>query len=255
MTKQELANFLEEVLSDDKYVFKDKVIVDMATYTLKKFREDKAKVLKADLLDVAQEVAEYLMPTQQELNPVETKLKVVAKEEEVEEKPKAKAKKTVKKTVKKTESEEKHELPETLETDFGTYTINTEVNSVKDLARALEEGKDLVVAVYWTKADLKRYSYSPVDKFSVKSFPLDFDISKPVYITEDEDGVHCLSLYTENMGYFEDEAFEQVDGLRYVNTALWGLYEGEVETEEEVEEVEEVEEETDTKEVKKVAKK
>ena len=38
---------------------------------------------------------------------------------------------------------------------------------------------------------------------------------------------------------FRSEAFEQVDGVRYVNTALWGLYEGEVETEEEVEEVEE----------------
>ena len=93
LTKQELADFLQEVLSSDKHVFKDKSIVDMATYTLKKFLEDKAQVLKTDLLDVAQEVAEYLMPAQQELKPVETKLKAVAKEEdEVEEKPKAKKK-------------------------------------------------------------------------------------------------------------------------------------------------------------------
>ena len=240
MTKQELANYLEGVLNDDKYVFQDKSIVDMATYTLKKYLENKAQVLKADLLDVAQEVASYLAPTQEVLKPVENKLKPVEKEEPTEEPAKEKPKKSVKKASKIKELV----LPKTLETDFGTLKlVRGEVHSVEELTEELDKGRELVFAVYWSKKLLRQFTYGAGDRFKdIKSFPMDFDISKPVYTMEDSSGVYSLSLYTENMGYMETDHFEEVEGLRYTGGAEWGLYEVEqIEEEEEIEEITEEE--------------
>ena len=280
MTKQELANYLEETLSSDKHIFKDKSIVDMATYTLKKFLEDKAQVLKADLLDVAQEVAEYLMPSQQELKPVEAKLKPIAKKEEdvVEEKPVAKKKAGKKETVVEKLEARNIKLPETLDTDYGTYTLVTEgIDSPSDLEKAITEGRDIVLAVYWSKKLIKQFGYTGDPLFDdVKSFPQDYDVRKPVYFLENGKAFYALSVYTESMGIFREDDFEQVEGVRYTNRAEFGVYENlDVDPEEEVEELtqeyldtdqvdeesvkeleeQEEQEESDIKEIKKVVKK
>lgn len=252
LTKQELADFLQEVLSSDKHVFKDKSIVDMATYTLKKYLENTAQVLKADLLDVATEVSEYLAPKQETMKPVEAKLKPVAaeKEEEVDSKEEEKPAKPVKKkAAKKETTPDKLEvrsikLPKTLDTDYGTYSLVTEgIDSPSDLEKAVTEGRDIVLAVYWSKKLLKQFDYTGDPLFDdVKSFPQDYDVRKPVYFLENGKALYALSVYTESMGIFREQDFDQVDGVRYSNKAEFGVYENlEVEPEEEV--VEEIEQE------------
>lgn len=286
MTKEALATSMQEVMNSDKYVLKDKSLVEMVTYTLKKYFEDATQVLKDDLLEVATELYEYVTPKQTELKPVETKLKPVEETEteetkkdiqeptETDKKPlKAttepkklepkksepteeteEPKKTVKKTVKakKVEKEETFKLPEKLETEQGDLVLNTDIENLKQLKEAVEEGgRQFYIAVSWTKKDLKQFVYSTIKKFTgIKSFPNDFDVSALVYITDDVDGVYAMSMYTEYMGFYEEETFEQVEGVRYVNTAPWGLYENLDVLEEQEDEGSDIKEVTETKEEK-----
>ena len=137
-------------------------------------------------------------------------------------------------------------LPETLETDYGTYTLVTEgIDSPADLEKAVTEGRDIVLAVYWSKKLLKQFGYTGDPLFDdVKSFPQDYDVRKPVYFLENGKALYALSVYTESMGIFREADFEQVEGVRYSNKAEFGVYENLA-----------VDEEPEEEEVKKVVKK
>lgn len=262
-TKQELANFLEEVLDSPKYTLEDKSLVDMATYTIKKFSENAKEVLKADLLDVATELQEYITPKQVVL--VENKIKTVKKEEPTKETKEAKTPlkidtkepkeepKAKKETKKVTKKEEKFVLPKELKLDLGTFSLDNDILNVEELSQAMNSGREFVLAVYWTSKLLKQFPYASGDPDyqDIKSFPLDYDVSQPVYFVESMKSLYALSTYTENMGKFSNADFEIVGGVRYVGKAEWGLYENlevlnEVD-EESVKELEEEEAKEDTK--------
>lgn len=232
MTKVELVESMQEVMGSKKYVLENKTLVDMVNYTLKKFKEKASNVLKADLLDIATELMEYIQP---QAVAVENKIKVAkAKKEEPKEttEPEKETKKPVKKA-KASKVEKKEvlfELPAKLETEIGDYSLVTgELATLKEVSEAMEKGREIVFATYWSKKLLKQYPYSTLSKFNTRAnkvaFPQDFDISKPVYFTEDLEGVFALSHFTEVMGFFDDIALDEVEGVRYINNAEWGMYE------------------------------
>ena len=274
-TKQELANFLEEVLDSPKYTLEDKSLVDMATYTIKKFSENAKEVVKADIVDVATELQEYITPKQVVL--VENKIKTIKKEEPTKEtkevktplkiepkepKEEPKAKKETKKVTKKEKTVEKVEsfkFPKSIETeDSKLILIDEGLESIDLLDKAInDDGRKFQLAVVWTKKDLKLFQYGYDDKYrDIKSFPNDLDMYLPTYIADDGKSMYALSIHTELMVRFDEEHFELLEGIRYSYGAEWGLYEeflneelevmNEVD-EESVKELEEEEAKEDTK--------
>lgn len=119
-------------------------------------------------------------------------------------------------------------MPKEFKSELGTLRLNTEINSVKDFAQAVEDGKDLVLAVYWSKRLLKQFSYDPTNMGTpVSSFPDDLDLQKPVYVSDNGKTITCISVYTEVLGlYFNDELkFDEESGLRFANGAEFNIYE------------------------------
>ena len=240
-TKAQIADYLVEVVDTKptEIAKADKSLVDTLAYTVKKYLEDKKQVLKADLLEVALEVQEFMAPMQTELKPVEAKIKAVAKKEV---KPKAKVEKEPKKVKPKAKAKkpapvEEVKLPEVIETEDGTYELEHVIETYKDFAEAVQVDKrDLYIAEYWTPKLIRQFGYSGHDVFRhliEEGFPENMDLRKPFYFGSMFDGVYALSIYSEAVGLFLPDTFTQVEGTRYVNGCEWGIYELVTEEEEE----------------------
>ena len=245
-SKKGLVEYLQEVMNSDKHVLQDKSLVDMMAYTLKKFAEDSKQVMKEDLLSLAQEVMTYITPVATPL-PVEAKVKKLPKkvveetpevpvkeEEEIvivpdkvlkEEKPKAEKIKKAKTPKAPKADKEVVLFPETIESDAGLMSIVTNINTLEEFASAIEAGRELVLAMYWTKKLLKQFAYDSTGQSNPTEFPDDLDLMKTIYIKEEKQGVYALSVYTESMQLFNKDSFTLVEGVRYNNNAEWQLYE------------------------------
>lgn len=227
MTKPELVKALSKTKVEDKS------LAERIKYAVEMFAKDMTKVTKADLIDLA---TEALIPMPK---PIEGALKPKAKTEEAPvEKPKTAPKgKSKGKSKDKKKSEPKVEV-ETLPAVSNVGVDNLpqakifpaeieipelgkliacvgEFTSYADIMQAIEEGKTLYFAAYWTKRQLKEYSYAMtkmVDPKTVKNgFPFDLDLLMAVLPCESMERVFAMSRYTEALFQFEGEDFQYIE--------------------------------------------
>lgn len=102
------------------------------------------------------------------------------------------------------------------ESDEGEQTlvcVHDKYHTIDEVRKAIEDGKTLFIAAYWTKRHIKEYNYAAT--FSLpsapKSFPDDLDILNIVVACDNIDRVWAMSTYTEAAYYFDGEQFEPVD--------------------------------------------
>lgn len=232
-SKKEMFAEVKRVLDNAPVL--DKNWVDRAKYALKAGLD---KCTKTDLLGLLKDVADVVVGTP-EPAPVENSPKPALKkgskkakaeevgetteaEETVEEKPKKKSGKSLKAPKAKVEdapklSKKSRDLakifPTTIEVkDLGTLEArNNEFNTMEELANALNEGRELYFATYWTARHIKEFAYGVSNRVNCpKSFENDLDIMMAVVTCSNVERVWCMSAYTEAMMCFEGEDLEPV---------------------------------------------
>ena len=235
-----LTNNLAEVKGD---------LADRVKYALDMFKKDMKKVTKADLEDLSREVAEFFTSTTTPVAESSPKPKITKKtgakapakksepedetddepvEDEEEEAPKKSTKtakekstksskntvKTGKSSITSTLPDMAQYFPDTLENkDLGTLVAcKNEYTTYEEIYKALEAGKTLYFACYWSPRQIKEFSYG-LNHFvkEPKAFPNDLDLLLAVAPCETIDRVWCMSQYTEAMFRFEDTDFEYVE--------------------------------------------
>lgn len=242
--KAELIAMLRKAMSSKKLA-EDENLKSRVDYTMKSLDKDEKSVAKSDLFDLVKELVAFFSATPTPA-PVENspkpalkgKKKAKAEEaeeadeaededdeaEEVEEKPKkqkkaAKSKKPEKSKVETAEDFKKGSImakmfPAEIQTEelghlvacYDKYTTMAEVRE------ALEQGKTLIFATFWTKRHIKQFGYSMMFNVPVpKEFPFDLDMLQALYVCDNIDRLYALSSYTEAMFEFLEEDLARVD--------------------------------------------
>ena len=106
----------------------------------------------------------------------------------------------------------------TIEADDGNKTLtcaHDKYHKMDDVRKALEDGKTLFIATYWSKRHIKEYNYANtfhLDPTDVpKSFADDLDILNAVVACDNVDRLWAMSIYTEGMYYFDSADFKPVE--------------------------------------------
>lgn len=224
-SKGELLKFLEAVHGDVTENLGGRI-----KYTLDKALENINSVTKMDLVDLVNEAKEDLNSKITVENAVKPKIveedesededAMVSNTEKVETpKKSAKKKPVLKKKVEETTPVSKKSFamakffPETIEhEDLGTLkAVPDKYTSYKELYTALDSGKTLYFACYWSARQIKEFDYNGSRLVSApKKFPHDLDLLVAVVPCEKIERVWCMSQYTEAMFMFEGENLEPV---------------------------------------------
>lgn len=239
-SKKEMFAEVERVLKNSPVL--DKNWVDRAKYALKAGLE---KCTKTDLLGLLKDAADFItapVPApvenspkpalkgkksakaekkpEKEAEPVEDSTEAEATAEEPPKKKGGKSLKAPKSKVETAKEFSKKTLPtakifpNTIEVkDLGTLEIrNSEFNSIADITEALNEGREIYFAGYWTPRHIKEFNYSYNHQVACpKSFENDLDIMMAVITCTNVERVWCMSAYTEAMFAFDNEALEPVE--------------------------------------------
>ena len=249
-SKKELFAEVERVLKESPVL--EKNWVDRAKYAIKAGLE---KCSKTDLLSLLKDAADFIKtptpaPVENSTKPSLKKPKQKAEEtteaEEKEEKTekatskKKLGKKTAEKTPDKVEGAEKLSkksfdtakiFPKTLEVkDLGTLEVrNTEFKSMSEVTEAINEGRELYFATYWTPRMLKEFAYAQANGVPCpKAFDSDLDILMAVVTCTNVERVWAMSVYTEAMYAFNGEDLtamteKDTDGNEYAIRVANGL--------------------------------
>lgn len=216
----------------------DENLLDRVKYTLTQAKKSIKKVTVADLKDLVTEAQAMLAPAPA---PVEAAKKPVKKatskkaepveddeeDEDTEKKPE-KSKKSLKKSGVKTAPQRSPKasnllpvasmFPEELsfEADDGEKTltrVHDKYHTMQEVRDAINDGKTLFIAAYWTKMHLKKYGYAEMFHLTdtPKPFPDDLDILNIVVACDTMDRVFAMSTYTEAMYRFDKPDFEPVE--------------------------------------------
>ena len=105
-------------------------------------------------------------------------------------------------------------FPEEIEhEDLGKLVaVPNKFKTYKELFKALEEGKTIYFACYWTARQIKEYDYAGSRMVKCpKSFPHDLDLLVACVPCERVQRVWCMSQYTEAMFMFEGDSLEPVE--------------------------------------------
>lgn len=212
----------------------DSNLLDRVKYTLTQAQKSIKKVTVADLKDLVLEAQTMLAPAPA---PVEAAKKPVKKptskkaeeadDDEAEDSKKSSGKKTLKKGVKTAPQRSPKAsnllpvasmFPEELsfEADDGEKTltrVHDKYHTMQEVRDAINEGKTLFIAAYWTKLHLKKYGYAEMFHLTdtPKPFPDDLDILNIVVACDTMDRVFAMSTYTEAMYRFDKPDFEPVE--------------------------------------------
>jgi hypothetical protein len=257
----------------------NKSLKDRIAYTLKGYEKDAKSVAKDALVQLVEDINEAVSKLPK-LAPIEASPKPTlsgkksptsapAKETaKAEETPKQGQKKVLAKKLgqKKVETEPdtaKEKIPvaiffpdELENEDFGKMTACPDkYKTITEIAKAVEDGKTIVLTAYWTKRHLKEYEYSkahndvPVPK---DGFPNDLDTLQVIYVCSGTPGLYAISSYTEAMFFFNEADLQRVEftgiddekhTMRYSNGMEFEVYEAEDNAEEADEEEEDTTEE------------
>lgn len=222
-------------------------------YTIKGLEKNESEVTKSVLYDLAKDIvsaltpAPALVPIENSIKPKLGKSKKTAEpveetpdeidetegeSEEVAEKTPAPAKKTGKKSLSKTKKEEvptvestdgltKKDLPmakifpkEVDHKSLGKLiACPDKYKTLKEVNDAIEEGKDLIFATYWTKRHIKEFAYAAAHEVPVpkEGFPYDLDTLQTVYVCDGVKRLYALSTYTEAMFKFNEDDLTPVE--------------------------------------------
>lgn len=109
-----------------------------------------------------------------------------------------------------------------------------DIKSFSELRKALEEGRELYFAYFWSKRLLRQFDYSFVDSIQAivpKAFDNDLDIASILYVSEEKPFAVVISSYTENPYLLsgEKEIEPDEDNIRYSNGMEYVIYEAEAE--------------------------
>lgn len=104
----------------------------------------------------------------------------------------------------------------TTENEEGTLTLTkvkpTEFTKMEEIVDALENGKTVLFACYWSKRHIKEYNYSYVYRVDApKSFENDLDLVLAVADCKKVKRVWAMSLYTDAMFFFEESDLEPIE--------------------------------------------
>ena len=207
MTKKDITEFLKKTIATVANANAD--LASRVDYTLTHLK----KATKADLEELFSDVNTCLatIPVENQAKP-----KIVEEEEE----------KSVKKpTLKKKKVEESTPaskamlpiakfFPEEIEhEDLGKLVaVPDKFKTYEELFKALEEGKTVYFACYWTARQIKEYDYAGSRMVKCpKSFPHDLDLLVACVPCERVQRVWCMSQYTEAMFMFEGDSLEPVE--------------------------------------------
>ncbi len=239
-SKQKLMTMLKDFISAVKKTKENLNLRDRINYTLEAYNKDTASVPKEELLALVNEV---LAITSQP-KPVETSkkpLKVSKKSEKTEEtaedevdeseeeEPAKKSKASVKKSEKTNDMKTKAPatnvgvdnipsakvFPEEIDhKSLGKLiAVPNEYHDYEELVKAIDSGKTIYIAAYWTKRQIREFGYDA--GYSVKSpkngFPHDLDIAQAVLVCSTMDRLYAMSSYTEALYRFEAEDFNPLE--------------------------------------------
>lgn len=248
MTKQEITTFLKKTIAvvANKNAELAKQVDYALTHLKKATKADLAELLTEVELCLATPVAEnQAKPKVLEEEEVDSEVVVDGEEEEdevEEEQPKKKggikkSKKSEAETETKTKGAKKPKLKASVETatpitkkakylpiakffpeeidheDLGKLkAVPDKYHTYKELYEALEQGKTIYFACYWTKRHIKEYDYAGRSLVPApKAFPHDLDLLVACVPCEKIERVWCMSQYTEAMFFFEGYDLEPVE--------------------------------------------
>lgn len=242
MNKEQMVQFLDEHFKEV-----DENLQSRITYTANAWKKDAKAVTSIDLKDLVKEVMEALKPVENAepavANSVKKTLKTTKKTaEKAEEKPeeekpvkeeKAPAKKTVgKKTPKSAVETEKvgdvevaTRFSDTISTEIGELS-KVNINSIKELREALEQGEEIYFAFFWSKRLLNQFTYSAVETIKTpKSFNNDVDLVSCIYVSDEDVLALGVSSYTDAPYVIQPEELKaNEDGIRISNHMEFEVY-------------------------------
>lgn len=241
-SKEELVKFLGESAEAVKKASKE--VYDRLAYTSKAFKKDATQVTRKDLIDLAKEVMEVLTPStpvvaEASLKPSLKKTEKTDKAETPKE-PKVEEAEVVKDSKKTSDKKAKgSKKPASVVTTIGTeeikfaesfelegakYELATDIKTMEDLHKVLENDEEIVFANYWTKKHLKQFPYFTGLVEAPKEFKEDLDLATVLYASDEGVITYALSVYTEALYSYKPEDFEDTDGVRYSSGMEFQIY-------------------------------
>ena len=253
-TKKGLIDFIRESVK----AITEENLASRIQYTLKGVEKNEAEVSKSDLYDLAKEIMGFIAPAPQPVamenspKPKLGKKKSAEPVEEADEKETKKEAPAPKKTVKKAASKKK-DAPVVESTEGGLTNKDLPMakifpkeidhkhlgklvacpdkyHTIEEIRGALDEGKDLIFASYWTKRHIKEYGYAQIHDVPVpkEGFPYDLDTLQALYVCDGVDRIYAISTYTEAMFAFTSEDLvptecETNDGEKFLMRYSAGL--------------------------------
>lgn len=240
-TKEGMLKFLEAVSANVSDNLKERI-----NYTLDVAVKNIKKVTKTDLLDLVSEAKKELLQSmiedemqetdeeefiQPELDVVNTKVenqtkplpneKPAVKDKENDKAPKSADKKPkLKSKVEETNPLSSKSFPmakffpeEIDHEDLGKLkAVPTKYTTYKELYKALDDGKTLYFACYWSARQIKEFDYSGTRLVPAPAkFPNDLDLLVAVVPCEKIERVWCMSQYTEAMFMFDGDALMPIE--------------------------------------------
>ena len=255
MSKNELVNILADNLGSLKNTAKNGRLKDRVSYA------GVHDSTKSDLLSLVKEVANYLgdslvIPAVAEEKKETSKPKLSKKGSTKSEnltKAKPQTKKTEPKAEPKTEAKKEskpksktpakgakkdledaiaikggiqllEEFPDEVTFDKRKY-IKSDISSMEEFHEAVEENRDIIVAFYFPKRNLKQFGYFNGILGRINEFKNDLDFCQPLYVSDENTIAYLISLYTEASFYMLPYDFEPIDGIKIAGCTEFEIYE------------------------------
>lgn len=198
MTKKDITEFLKKTIATVANANAD--LASRVDYALTHLK----KATKADLEELFSDVNTCLATIPVKKTAKSGKKKPTLKKKKVEES--TPASKAMPPIAKFFPEEIKHE-------DLGKLVaVPDKFKTYEELFKALEEGKTIYFACYWTARQIKEYDYAGSRMVKCpKSFPHDLDLLVACVPCERVQRVWCMSQYTEAMFMFEGDSLEPVE--------------------------------------------
>lgn len=121
------------------------------------------------------------------------------------------------------------QFPSEIEVEgIGKLKLNTDIKDMESLRKAIESGKNLFFAMYWSPRHLKQFIYDQIGVTTekIKSFPNDLDIAQLVYVSDAGKVAYVISVYSEVLYTILPKDLEIAeDGLRYSAGIEFHIYE------------------------------
>jgi hypothetical protein len=242
--KRNIVDFIVETAKTAKF---DKDLTSRVNYTLKGFEKDEKDVPKSTLKELAEDIIDFLAKSVPAPAPIEASAKPVLKKPAPKADPTpapatpapAKTAEAPKKTLAKPGAKTDQTVKTTADLTTNSLPIATifpdeidhkslgklkrcagKFKKVAEIAKAVEEGKELIFATYWTKRHLKEFDYARLHEVPVPKdgFPYDLDTLQPVYVCEGVPAFYAISTYTEAMFRFKEDDLAYVECTAPDNT-------------------------------------